>query len=156
MLRVLPFVACLGLGSMPMGGCLRTKPHAACPWGAALASLAACPGLGSVPIGSYLGLGCMPIGATLTLAVCLALVACLYGWPWPWLLLAHMFGVIFLNMRHFWKKEVIFPKDATVGILEGMPTCTQRHIAPYRLTSSRTPEKLTRAFLHFCVPKFIP
>jgi len=67
-----------------------------------------------------------------------------------------MFGVIFLKMRLFWKKEVIFPKDATVGILEGMPTCTQRHIAPYRLTSSRSPEKLTRAFLHFCVPKFIP
>ena len=59
----------------------------------------------------------------------------------------------FPKYEAFLEKGGYFP---TVGILEGMPTCTQRHIAPYRLTSSRTPEKLTRAFLHFCVPKFIP
>ena len=80
-----------------------------CPLLHALA-LATCPGLGSMPIRGYLGLGYMPSLSSAPIWVALALATTC----------PHI-SSDFLKMRVFWKTEVIFPKDAAIGILGACP-----------------------------------
>jgi len=148
-----PTQACHGLGCVPWPW---LRAHASMPWpmGAAMAlALAACTqaclGLGCLPMGAALalaaacpGLGCMPVGGCLGLR-------CM---PWAFAAACPHISSDFLKMRVFWKMR-LFPPRRQVEAGSGH---ARVHAVPHRPASSRTPEKLARAFFHFCIPKFIP
>ena len=161
----MPTQACHGLGCVPSpwlpapGGYLG---HDCLPMGATLALVV------------YLGHGCLPWGLPRPWLRALALAACLWGSvgcfkprPWqlargglPWSCLhavsldadcQHMWSD-FLKVRDFVKMR-LFPPRRQAWDIRGH---AHIHTTPRRPASSRTPAKLARAFVHYCVPKFNP
>ena len=143
-LHALALAACHGLGCMPwpwqraLGGCmprpwLRAMGGSPWPWQHALA-LAACQH--AMALAACLGLGSMP-------------------WPWPSLPCPQILSD-FPKNEGFLEKEVIFPQRGRRWAWQGAQGHARMHATPHRPASSRTPEKLARAFSPFCVPKFSP
>ena len=160
----MPTQACCGLGCVPWpwlparGGYL----------GHGCLALAACRGLGYMPWPWLPSLCCVPWpwlpshGGNLGCCLPRPWQLAHWGLPWSWLHAVSLALALATNCPHIWSdflkvrisvKMRLFPPRLQAGGIQGH---AHVHTTPHRPASSRTPAKLARVIVHYCVPKFSP